>query len=201
MLSCYSNITVRENSAVQILSDMGIEAQQVLDPTLLVTADEWEQYISNKDIQKEEYVLVYQIHNNPELDKYAIKFAKKAGLPLVRVSPILHQAKRGGKFVYLPDIGEFLALIKNARYMVTDSFHGTAFAINFNKQFVEVLPNTGTASRNQSILKLTGLEDRIVKDLNDFTFINRKIDFTGVNHKIETERSASDFVLQRMFYS
>lgn len=168
MLSRYDGIAVRENSAVELLTDLKIKALQVLDPTLLVNADEWEHYISDEDIIKGEYVLVYQIHSNPQLDKYAIQFAEKAGLKLIRVSPLMHQIKRGGDFIYLPDIGKFLALIKNARYMVTDSFHGTAFAINFNTQFVEVLPNTGTGGRNQSILKLMGLEDRIVKELDDF---------------------------------
>lgn len=198
MLSRYDRIAVRENSAVDILSNLEIEALQVLDPTLLVTADEWDRYISDKDVVKEEYVLVYQIHSNPELDKYAIQFAKKAGLKLIRVSPLMHQIKRGGDFIYLPDIGKFLSLIKNARYMVTDSFHGTAFAINFNTQFIEVLPNTGTGSRNQSILKLMGLEDRIVKDLSDFSFIDKAIDYSVINPILNLERDNSQKVLLQL---
>lgn len=87
-------------------------------------------------------MLIYEIHNNPRLDTYAKYFAAYVGLPLVRITPTLHQAVRGGKMVLLPNIGEFLSYIKNATYMVTDSFHGTAFAINFNTQFIEVLPNT-----------------------------------------------------------
>ena len=118
---------------------MGIESEQVLDPTLLIDKNEWSKYIT-KNVVKEEYVLVYQIHNDQKLNAYAKMFAKKSGLKLVRVSPIFHQFKRGGKFVYLPDIGEFLSLVKNAKYLITDSFHGTAFAINFNTQFIEVLP-------------------------------------------------------------
>ena len=195
MLSRYAGIAVRENSAVELLADLKIKALQVLDPTLLINADEWEQYISDEDIIKGEYVLVYQIHSNPQLDKYAMQFAEKIGLKLIRVSPLMHQIKRGGEFIYLPDIGKFLSLIKNARYMVTDSFHGTAFAINFNTQFVEVLPNTGTGSRNQSILKLMGLEDRIVKDLGDFSFIDKSINYTYVNQILNLERSNSMEVL------
>ena len=82
-------------------------------------------------------------------------------LPLVRVSPTFHQLARGGRFVFCPEIGTFLSYIKNARYMLTDSFHGTAFAINFHTPFLEVLPNNKTGARNQSILQLTGLEDRL----------------------------------------
>ena len=107
------------------------------------------------------------------------------------MSPILHQIKRGGKFVYLPDISEFLSLIKNAKYLITDSFHGTAFAINFNTQFIEILPNTGTSSRNQSILKLTELEDRVLTDLEDFSYIDSQIDFSKVNKIIQKNREES----------
>ncbi|MFR7517018.1 MAG: hypothetical protein ACLUVY_07445 [Bacteroides uniformis] len=80
--------------------------------------------------------------------------------------------------------------------MVTDSFHGTAFAINFNTQFIEVLPNTKTGSRNQSILHLTDLQDRIVTDFNDFSLTNKKIDFERVNNIIATERAKSIHTLK-----
>ena len=197
LLKKYDSLAVRENVAVELLKKMDISAKQVLDPTLLMDADAWSEYV--KPMKKpEKYVLVYQIHANSDLDHYAVKFAEKAELPLLRVSPLLHQAKRSGKFVYCPDISGFLDLVKNAAYMVTDSFHGTAFAINFNTQFVEVLPNTGTSSRNQSILELTGLTDRIVRDLNDFSYIDQEIDFKEANEKIGTSRIESIRVLEEM---
>ena len=197
LLKKYDSLAVRENVAVELLKKMDISAKQVLDPTLLMDADAWSEYV--KPMKKpEKYVLVYQIHANSDLDHYAVKFAEKAELPLLRVSPLLHQAKRSGKFVYCPDISGFLDLVKNAAYMVTDSFHGTAFAINFNTQFVEVLPNTGTSSRNQSILELTGLTDRIVRDLNDFSYIDQEIDFKEANEKIGTSRIESIRILEEM---
>ena len=196
-LKLYSSIAVREDKAVELIKEMGIEAKQVLDPTLLITAEEWSKYI-NKIPKKQKYVLVYQIHNNPNLSNYAKQYAKKANLSLVRVSPLFHQIGRGGKFVWLPDIDKFLSLIKNAECLITDSFHGTAFALNFNTQFVEVLPNTGTSSRNQSILKLTNLETRIVRNLDDFSYINKKIDFAKVNKIIEKKRMESLSYLRKI---
>eukprot|EP00975_Prorocentrum_lima_P022389 4710080-Prorocentrum_lima.AAC.1 len=85
----------------------------------------------------------------------------------------------------------FLSYIKNARYMLTDSFHGTAFAINFHTPFLEVLPNNKTGARNQSILQLTGLEDRIVTDFNDFSLADRQIDYAKVNEIMHRERERS----------
>ena len=125
------------------------------------------------------------------MDDYAKRFAAHVGLPLVRVSPTLHQLARGGRFVFCPEIGTFLSYIKNVRYMLTDSFHGTAFAINFHTPFLEVLPNNKTGARNQSILQLTGLEDRIVTDFNDFSLADRQIDYAKVNEIMHRERERS----------
>ena len=197
LLSSYSGIAVRENTAVDLLRKMGVEcAGQVLDPTLLLTGGEWSKFIE-KDI-KGRYVLVYQLHNNPALSDYAIRFARHVGLPLYRISPTFHQIRRGGKFVYLPDLGEFLSYIKNCTYFITDSFHGTAFALNFNRQFVEILPNNKTGSRNQSILQLTGLQDRIVTDYNDFSISNREIDYERVNAVLGSEREKSMGVMREL---
>ena len=190
LLSAYSGIAVRENSAVDLLAQMNIPcAGQVLDPTLLLTGEEWGKWIE-KDVQGK-YVLVYQLHNNPALSDYAVRFARHVGLPLYRMSPTFHQYRRGGKFVYLPDLGEFLSYIKHSTYFITDSFHGTAFALNFNRQFIEILPNNKTGSRNQSILQLTGLQDRIITDYNDFSISNKKIDYESVNAVLRCEREKS----------
>ena len=197
MLSDYTGIAVRENSAVDLLAQMNIPcAGQVLDPTLLLTGEEWGKWIE-KDVQGK-YVLVYQLHNNPALSDYAVRFARHVGLPLYRVSPTFHQYRRGGKFVYLPDLSEFLSYIKHSTYFITDSFHGTAFALNFNRQFIEILPNNKTGSRNQSILQLTGLQDRIVIDFNDFSIADRYIEYASVNKILEEERKKSVIALGRL---
>lgn len=199
LLSQYDAIAVREDSAVKVLGDMGIDCLgQVLDPTLLLTGKEWQNMIVNKNKIKGEYILVYQLHNNPALNNYAIKLSSRLGLPLYRVSPTLHQIKRGGKFLYLPDLGDFLSYIKDCTYFITDSFHGTAFALNFNKQFIEILPNNKTGSRNQSILRLTGLENRIVHNFDDFSLVKEIIDYNKVNSIIANEKEKSLNILKRM---
>lgn len=195
-LSEYDDITVREDSAVNILKTMDLGAKQVLDPTLLLSADEWGKYIS-KDI-KGKYVLIYQLHNNPKICEYAKKVAEEKGLPLIRISAYLHQITRPGKFVWCPSMDQFLSYIKNADCMITDSFHGTAFAINFNVSFVEVLPNDNTSTRNVSILNLTGLNDRILKDENDVELALKKPDFTYANKVLQSERKKSLETLAKM---
>ncbi len=202
MLSSYDKIAVREDTAVQLLSNWGLRncIGQVLDPTLLFSGQDWSDWLISSELQGKyigrKYILIYQIHNDPNLSSYALKLADKTGLELVRVNPFMHQAKRGGKFICCPDVAEFLALIKNATYMVTDSFHGTCFAVNFNKQFIEILPNNSTGTRNQSILTLTGLSNRIIVDFNDYSIVENVIDYDSVNLILEQERKKSIEILK-----
>lgn len=189
LLARYDAVSVREDSAVQQLKTWGFQADQVLDPTLLLSGDNWRGFAGKKNACPP-YVLAYQIHSDPRVGRYAEAAAKKLGLPLVRVSAYLHQIAREGKLEYLPDIREFVRLIDGAWLLVTDSFHGTAFAINLNTSFVEVLPDNGTASRNASILRLTGLEDRVLKD-DDLSLAEKVVDFEPVNKVLSCERERS----------
>ena len=76
LLSKYSHVTVRENSAVLQLEKFGVHAQQVLDPTLLLTKEKWES-ISKLKTKTTGYVLVYQLHGDKKLEKYADEFSKR----------------------------------------------------------------------------------------------------------------------------
>lgn len=192
----YQHITVREDSAVEIIKELGLEAKQVIDPTLLLTAADWAKLM--KPVKPKKYILVYQLHNDIKLGKYAKAVAKDFGLPLIRISTSFHQISREGKLVWCPEIGEFLSYIKNAECIITDSFHGTAFAINLNTPFVEVLPNNNTGTRNISILSLTGLSNRILNDMNDIQLAKLPIDFASVNSILQRERAKSIFILQEM---
>lgn len=204
MLSEYNKIAVREKSAVSLLEEWGLNncLGQVLDPTLLLDMSQWTNLLIKKnDFDKYKdlkYILVYQIHNDPKLSGYAKRLAKHTGMELLRVNPMLHQALRGGKFICSPDLSEFLSLVANASCIVTDSFHGTCFSINFGKQFIEILPNNATGTRNQSILELTGLSDRILCDFNDYSLVDKVIDYSKVNELLEVERRKSLEVIRSM---
>lgn len=202
MLAGYDKIAVREKSAVELIDGWGLTncVGQVLDPTLLLNKEEWKRLLVKKSdtdkYKNRKYILVYQIHNDPKLSDYAKRLARHTGMELLRVNPMLHQKSRGGKFICCPDLGEFLALIDNASCIVTDSFHGTCFAINFGKRFIEILPNNATGTRNQSILELTGLSNRILRDINDYSLIDKQIDYGGVHEILKNERAESIQVMK-----
>ena len=195
-LEKYSTVTIRENSGVKIAQELGISATQVLDPTLLLNKKQWQEIIPIRKKDKP-YVLVYQLHPNKAFVKYAKEFAGKKGLKLIRISHCFHHAVRTGKFVCCPEPGEFLSYIMNAEYFLTDSFHGTAFAIGLNTQFVNVLPKA-YSERITSILQLIGYENRILTDYQDFSIADNRIDYKKVNEIISGERKKSFAELKKM---
>lgn len=196
LLKKYDSIAIRENSGIEIAKELGAAAVQVLDPTFLLSKDEWDKLIPKRECS-EKYVLVYQLHPNKKFDKYAKEFAKKHGLKLYRISNCFHHAVRSGKFICCPPLGDFLRYIKNAEYFLTDSFHGTAFSIGLNTQFVDILPKK-YSERISSILELIGYKDRILKSYDDFAITDNRIDFTKVNAKIDIERKKSYKILENM---
>ena len=195
-LQRYTAITVRENSAIDLLKALEISSKQVLDPTLLMDGNHWKQFAGTKPSSR--YVLVYQIHNNPQVDAYAKKVARAKGVPLFRISTSLRRLGCDGKAIWLPDLKSFVGYIAGAECLVTDSFHGTAFAINLNVPFVEVLTENGTQSRNVSILEMTDLTDRILRDPEDVCLADTPIDYQHVNQILEQKRQESFEIFERM---
>lgn len=193
LLTRYDKIAVREDSAVKMLHDWGLTncIGQVLDPTLLLDKQAWLNLLGIKDEGEQPYVLVYQIHNDANLSAYAKSFSAHKNLKLKRVSASAHQIVRGGQFCLCPDIKDFIRLLLGAKYVVTDSFHGTCFSLILQKQFIEILPNNATGTRNMSILQLTGLSNRIMRDFTDYSLGDQAIDYSLVNDKLSLEREHS----------
>lgn len=187
LLQKYSAISIREKSGIDILNNLGLEGIHLLDPTLALSPDEWKP-ITSKSLFDEKYILIYQLNKSKDFDLYVKKFAKVKGIPLVRIAFFPEQVLQPGKMIYIPSVEDFLSLFYYAEFVITDSFHGTAFSINFNKEFAVIYPPR-YSTRLLSILQLTGLENRIVTDHNDFSCLNKKIDYQKVNTILKEERN------------
>ena len=200
-LKQYSHITVRENTAVDILNKMGIDCLGVvLDPVLLLTREEWNDFVNedNDDTSCDNKLLVYYLHNNPELREYVRNFSKSRNVKYATMSATWHHLISGGDKIFAPELKDFIKTIKHCKYLVTDSFHGTVLAILFNKRFSVILPKDGTGTRIKSILEMTNLENRIITNLNDFSVVEREIDYNPVNEIIAKERERSIKLLDMM---
>lgn len=200
MLKEFNTILVREEIGKEYLKEKGFEnVEKILDPTLLLDYKEWiESFNLEKKDAKKDYILVYQLHSSKEFNHYLKKLSKQKKMSVIRVSPLLHSLFRYGKLVYLPKLNVFLELILNAKYIVTDSFHGTVFSLIFNKKFIDILPN-GTSNRITNLLKLVKQEKRVLKTYNDFSLIDEEIDYNEVNSILLEERKKSIQIVKNSF--
>ena len=196
-LKCYACLTVREDLAKAQLTELGYDSTQVLDPTLLLSKEEWLSVFKKSSfIKVEPFLLVYSVEwNNDDLImKLAKDIASLRGLKIYVYSTSwnVKSVKCDKRFVFgTPDL--FISLFSKADYVIVSSFHGTAFSINFNKQFLAVLPDK-YSSRSVSILNKFNLSRRMY---NGETAIN-DIDYTPVNAILSTERNKSMSILAKM---
>ena len=120
-LQQYARLSVRESSAQQIISEQYQISGSVhlVDPTLCVSGDFWRQYATPRAI-KEDYILIYNLNRSKAFDCYAVELAKRMGLKLVRFCTRYDQFYRHGKSMLVPEVFDFISLIDNARYVLTD---------------------------------------------------------------------------------
>ena len=191
-LSTYSAVSVRERSSVNLLNALGIQdVNLVIDPTLQLSQEEWRELLKTKERRYRNYVLLVQLNRNREFDVFAQRFAKENNKTLLRLCLRLDQIVLPGKAVVIPDVTDYLWLIDDADYVLTDSFHAVSFSLNFEKNFYAVLPKK-YSSRIVSILNDLNLEKRIVSDYTLAQGQVEDIEYTKVNEKIAELRRQSD---------
>lgn len=184
-LNRIQHLSCREESGVKIIKSLtNRDASLVCDPTLLLKKDDWERYIEIKPIISGDYILTYLLSNNKEHRKYVKRLAKMTNCKIVG---ILHGAGyvRGDEsFVdeYPKEIGpfQFLNLIKYAKFICTDSFHGCVFSTIFEKNYYAFKrfsdkDKMSTNSRVTNLLERFNLMNRLVEDY-------KKIDLSSINY-------------------
>lgn len=189
-LKRFAYIGLREKKGEEIVKAMtlGVEVKHVVDPTLLLTAEEWG-CVANRKVETPMggYVLLYDLIASEETVALARKLAAVHGWKVVRIGDGAHGP------------GEFLGLFAKASAVVTNSFHGTVFSILNQKPFYTVIPRTMTnASRIESLVDSMGLRSRMLRydaidGINDF----ETIDWAEVGARLEALRKESvDFLIR-----
>lgn len=188
-LSGFSALSVRESNAVDVISRLsGKKTIHVLDPVFLLTPEQWK-LIQNQNITiKGPYILFYAVHRElPGMRPYLRKISKRFNMPIVVVNKNLREALYPNKKCYDAGPAEFVSLIQGAKYVLTNSFHGSAFSILFHKKFqvyVAEAPTEGTASRIYSLLNTLGLSDRIAFMDKDPSSMDHDINWDDVNERL-----------------
>lgn len=194
LLSSYDAISVRESSGLKILNDLGLCGTLVVDPTLTIEPEFWNDFAAPRFI-KEDYLLAYQLNRNPQFSKYMLDFAKYHNIKIIQVRSRKDTFLKNGICLTAPTPQEWLSLIKHAKYVLTDSFHATAFSTIFHRDFM-IIPPERFSTRISDFLSLIKLNNRIVTDFNDYSYCNVPIDFTDIDKILETERNNSLAFLQ-----
>ncbi|RVU96716.1 polysaccharide pyruvyl transferase family protein [Coriobacteriales bacterium OH1046] len=190
-LSKYSAISMREASGVAVLNSLGFpDAELVLDPTLMLTKDEWSKIATMPASVKEPYILVYQLNKDDKLVSYVESVAPKYNMGVVKISYGIYDMMKSAKTLIAPSVNDFIGLFLNASYVITDSFHATAYSLNFGVPFTTIAPER-FSTRIATILALTGTEDRMLSSADDMAMFERPIDFTRVAARLSAKRESS----------
>ena len=185
LASRFNAISVRESDGVKLCKDhLGIEAQHVIDPTLLLEKTDYLSFIDLK-IKEKPYIAYSLLDDKKEYDIILNKLSSRYNLSLKRINSNVNCRKCKEDYIE-PGIKEWLSHIYNARFVVTDSFHAT--------------PQRGL-SRLRSLLEMTGLSNRMVvpskENIDDL--INEDIDWKLINRRIADERKKSmDFLIKSL---
>ena len=161
MLSDFDVLSCRETDGAELMSSMlEKKVPQVLDPVFLTSVEDWRS-IETKPRFKQKYVFVYSLKGTKRMLKYAKD--NYPGQTIVLLSPNDLRIYSGCKHVYYPGPCDFIGLIDNAEAVVTDSFHGTAFSIIFEKEFRTIITRPEVSSRIVSLLSSLGLKDNVIE--------------------------------------
>lgn len=200
LLESFNKISVRETAGAKIISDLiGKTVPVTLDPTMLLTPSHWERIAPDKYRHKK-YILMYLMVETDTIFSFANKLKAETGLDIIYINDNIFRRRKGIKYRLNVSPREWVSLFLNASYVITNSFHGTAFSINFNKSFfVELLPpQFNVNSRLENILGLFGLENRLIKN-GSTKNPTEKIDYIKINKILENERKSSFEYLKSIF--
>lgn len=169
-----------------------IPVRQVIDPTLLLTKADYDS-ITVPRLEEQKYLLLYSRRYNSAMEKYAEKIADENGWKIVEISLRATNAEKPNRrMFYEAGVEEFLSLVKHAEYVVTNSYHGMIFSVQFRKPVV-VFSREQCDTKIEYLTSILGLADRVV--VTGEEPINDTIDYDSVFHNIEVHRKDSiDFL-------
>lgn len=195
LISKFYHLSTREEQGTKIIKDLtGKKAEVVLDPTLLLTRYEWEEDIV--DVKYSNYILAYFLGENKKYYLESQRIAKLLNRELLIIPTNIKDLSK--KECLLDDLGpkEFLSLIDKADMILTDSFHGTIFSINFHKPLIVfkrfIDNNLSQNSRIYNILEKLSLKELIFSNNSEKIIkFNKNINYAEIDKKLSDLRNDS----------
>ena len=201
-LNRINSLSVREVSGQKLVKELiGKDIPVVCDPTMLLSAEDWDKYVDKKPLIDSPYILCYFLGSNEEYLKFAKRMKQEKGLKIVGLVHCAGYNKHVD--VYMDEMPfcagplEFINLIKHAEYVLTDSFHCCAFSILFKKDFFAFrrFADNDEMSTNDRLVTLfdwTGIKGRLLNGTEDITnSLFTPIDYEYVMSRIQEKREDS----------
>ena len=179
-LKNFKSISVRESSGKQIVESLGLNAEAVLDPVFLLDREDWESLCTND--RTGDYLLLYDfLQNDPQVKSLALRIAKERHLKIYSLND-LKACKYADVNINNAGPIDFLEYIRGAKFVISTSFHATAFSVIYEKDFYTFpLIGHNNSSRMRDILQLLNLQDRLIHEGKfmplegiDWNYVNEK---------------------------
>ena len=203
-------LSIREQTGKKIIQDLtGRDAPVVCDPTMLLTSEQWLEIQKKEPFTDGDYILTYFMGDNPQQREFVKRIKEKTGYKIVG---LLH----GSTFIesdenycdetpYNVGPGEFLNLIRNAKYVCTDSFHCSVFSILYGTEFFSFPRDNekssfSTNDRLHTLLSWTGLQDRMLNgNENIDVVLTMRLDCKAINEALDNNRKQSmDYLMNAL---
>lgn len=199
-LDRFYRIGVREMSGKKIVDSLSHQkASVVADPTMLLSPDEWMEEIKDSKVHETEpYIFCYFLGTNMEAREAAVQLKEKTGYKIATLRHMDEYVPSDERFgddaPYGIDPNDFLKYISEAAYVLTDSFHCSAFSIQFKRKFMtfyrfQTTSKTSRNSRIDSLLEIFGLQERLYQ--GDITKVMNEVDYERVHEKLKDYRDES----------
>lgn len=202
-IKLFDAVSVREKSGVHLCRDyFKMDAVHVLDPTMLLSKDDYLKLIEEEDKPcSENILLTYVLDRTQEKNDIIQRVGEALHLTSCENGAVRYFSNvvesNVSECIY-PSVSRWVAGFRDAQFVVTDSFHGTVFSIIFNKPFVAILNSKRGSSRFISLLSVLGLENRLISTTNDLLEEHLKpIDYTEVNKILNDWRYLSISFMER----
>ena len=200
----FDAVSIREHSGVTLCKDYldYHDAEQVLDPTLLLDRIDYEHIIEESDSTHKinGSIMCYVLAYTNEKRQYISECAKVLDMIPFETNSKYEVKGASLEEIVQPPVEQWLRSFRDSSYVITDSFHACVFSILFHKQFIVIGNQSRGLARFHSLLSLFGLEDRMVTENLDVSLCDRPIDWDRVDTKLKKLREYSKCFLEKALY-
>lgn len=184
---------LRENQMLPYVREhVNVPVERTIDPTLLLASDDYDKLATEQEYEFP-YLLLYTRRYDPRMEAYAERLAKEMGLKIMEISLRATNAEKGHIMRYDAGVEEFLSIVKHSAFVVTNSFHGLIFAVQYRRPMV-VFTREQADSKINEVLDLMNLKD---SQLTTGDEKYKDIDYDDVHKRIAIAREKSLVFLKK----